>query len=166
MIPKRHLCWRAELDLPPRRPTMALRLPWRTQCTFLYLPPCRLQPRFISTTLSLRGSGKPSRSSGQVVQQVLQRPGQGEVVQMKAGQGGNIPQDLGLLPRLSPPEQLRGAWPADPASDLHHAYRRQATLLLPKAQGTNPHRVAQIESAVAGSERVGLSLRPIQVCIR
>ena len=81
---------------------MALCRPQRIYCTFLYPFFCRTQPRWVSTSNSLRGSGKPGGQPGQLVQQTVQKLDKAELAKMKAKSASELPQDLGLLPRMLP----------------------------------------------------------------
>lgn len=80
------------------RLTMALSLPWRTECAFLYPPRCRIPVRRLSTSSTLQ-----SRPKGRTMQQVMQKPDREDLARMTTTSAiDKYPQDLGLLPSLSP----------------------------------------------------------------
>ncbi len=101
---------------------MALRLPWRTECAFLYPPTCRIRVQRLSTSSTLQS--RPKGQAGRTMQQVMQKPDREEIARMTTTSAiEKYPQDLGLLPsmwpRESPQEVSAGA---DSRSDLHYAH--------------------------------------------
>lgn len=71
------------------------------------------------------------------MQQVMQKPDREELARMTTASAiDKYPQDLGLLPSMSPRELPQEVWAsADSRSDLHYAHGRQAPLSLAKAEG-------------------------------
>ena len=121
------------------RLTMALRLPWRIECAFLYPATCRISVRGLSTSSTFQGKPK-----GRTMQQVMQKPDKEELARMTTTSAiDKYPQDLGLLPSMSPQESPREVWAmVDSRSDLRYAHGRQTPLSLTEAQGKSTCRMA------------------------
>lgn len=79
---------------------MALRLPWRTECAFLYPPTCRIRVQRLSTSSTLQS--RPKGQAGRTMQQVMRKPDREEIARMTTTSAiDKYPQDLGLLPSMS-----------------------------------------------------------------